>query len=74
MNWLQLAVGLVKLAQWITEWLNRQKAVQEGHDRAVAEAAKELIKATTVAREIEAEFARKSDEEINKSLEGDFRD
>lgn len=74
MSWLSLATGLVQLASYILGWLHDKKAIQQGEDRALAREAKALIQRTSVAREIELEFTKKTPEEIQRELEGDFRD
>lgn len=74
MTWVNLVLALLKFANTVFAWLHDNQMIKEGEDRQIAKALAEMAKRSTTLREIESRFAKMTPEEINRELEGDFRD
>jgi hypothetical protein len=74
MSWISLVLALLKLANIIFGWLHDNRLIKEGEDRAVAKALLEMAKRSKVIKEIDERFAKMTPEQVNRELEGDFRD
>jgi hypothetical protein len=73
-NWVSLVLACLKLANLIFGWLHENELIKEGEDRAVARALAEMAKRSTTIRQIEGRFANMTPEQVNRELQGDFRD
>lgn len=71
---LSLVIALVKLANILFGWLHDNALIKEGEDRAVAKALAEMAARSTTLKEVENKFAGMTPEQVNRALEGDFRD
>ena len=76
MIWAKLALALLGLAQAFIRWTAEQKAIDEGSRLAIAKMTKAIEKDAGIAREIEAETAGMSPEQVLRDLEqrGELRD
>jgi hypothetical protein len=76
MSWVSAVLALIRMADGIFKWLHDQGKIQEGEDRAVLRALKEVASRSARAKEIDEEYRKKTDQQIIADVEqqGDFRD
>lgn len=70
MTWLKLALALIGLARSFLRWAERAGAIAEGERRAIARATAAIEAEAGIAREVEAETAGMTPEQVLQDLEG----
>lgn len=73
-NWLGLALALLKLANMIVSWLDRESLLNEGERRAYGKQLAENAKRAKLVKDVEERLGKASDAEILRELKDDFRD
>lgn len=68
MSWVSLILALLQLANKLLEWGQQQKWIREGEAIAVAKATAEILRKTEYAKQALAEFAGKSDTDVDAFL------
>lgn len=63
MSWVSLVLALVKMAVAVQTWINSRQMMQAGQDRAVANAALDLLEQTKVGKELRERIAAMDDPE-----------
>ena len=76
MPWFSILSGVLKLASLIAGYLKDQQLMDAGAQREVSKMLKEVSDRAGIAREIEAETARMTPEQILRDLQetGELRD
>jgi hypothetical protein len=69
-----LVLALLKLANIAFTWLHEKRLIKKGEDRQIAKALAEMASRSTTIREVESRFLNMTPEQVNRELEGDFRD
>ena len=70
MIWARLALALLGIVQWAMRRAERAGAIAEGERRAIARATAAIVAEAGIAREIEAETAGMTPEQVLRDLEG----
>lgn len=68
LTWVQLALAVLKVVNNIMALVNREQAVREGYDRAVAEAAAAILAKTEYAKDVREKIASMDDAAIDAAL------
>lgn len=68
MSWISLVLALLNIASKLLDWLQEQKWIAEGEARAVAKASAEILRKTQYGKDALAEFADKSDADVDAFL------
>lgn len=74
MGWLSLLKLFLSLASNVASIVREKQLMDAGGEREVAKMLKQVSTNAGIAREIELEVAKLTPEEVNRQLEGDFRD
>lgn len=70
MQWIQLALALTKLANWVAAKVDQATWKRLGYQQAMDEQAAALRTSAGIARAVAEETAKKTPEEILRDLEG----
>lgn len=73
-SWLSILSGVLKLANMIAGLMKDRQLLDAGEARGVAKSLASIMTSLDIAKDVEAEVAAMSDAEVDKALEGDFRD
>lgn len=73
-SWVKIILLGLQLFDGVFKWLHDQGKIQEGEDRAILRSLKLMASRSQRAKEIDEEYEKKTEAEVKKSLEGDFRD
>lgn len=65
---------VLELAKWLSDYVHDRKLITQGENNKALEILTVVTSRAQKARDIEEAYAKKSQEEIARSLEGDFRD
>lgn len=71
---LSVVVLILKIAYQGITWLQRQQLLNAGAQQQIASELLKIAKASGTAKIIRAEVEKMSDEELDRALDGDFRD
>ncbi len=69
-SWAKVILAILTLARSLVAWAEREKSLADGDRLAIARMTKAIEKEAGIAREIEAETAGMSPENILRDLEG----
>jgi hypothetical protein len=69
-----LVLALLKAAAAIYGWLHERELIQTGEDRQITAALLEMAARSKVLKEVDDRFATMTPEQVNRELQGDFRD
>jgi hypothetical protein len=70
MNWLSLALTLLKIVSTIMNWARERGLIDQGYDQAIAAAAQEIMRKTAVGKAILEKVNAMSDAEVDDGLRG----
>lgn len=68
LTWVQLALAVLKVVNNIMALVNREQAVKEGYDRAVAEAAASILAKTEYAKNVREKISAMDDAAVDAAL------
>jgi hypothetical protein len=71
---ISVVVLILKIAYQGITWLQRQQLLNAGAQQQIASELLKIAKASGTAKLIRAEVEKMSDEELDRALDGDFRD
>lgn len=74
MGWFSVLKLVLQFASAVAKIVHDKQLMDAGGEREVAKMLKQVSTNAGIAREIEVEVAKLSPEEVNRQLEGDFRD
>ena len=66
----RIILAILTLARSLVQWAEREKSLADGDRQAIARMTKAIEKEAGIAREIEAETAGMSPEEVLRDLDG----
>lgn len=69
-SWLSLALTLLKIVQSIINWAHDQKLIDEGYDKAIAEASQAILVKTQAGKAIMEKVNAMSAAEVDAGLHG----
>lgn len=70
LQWFQLALGLIKLANWAASKVDQATWKRQGYQQAIDEQTEALRRSAGIAAAVRAETNAKTPEEIMRDLEG----
>lgn len=70
MDWLSLALLLLRIADKIADWLREKNQMDAGRDRALAEQAAAILIKTSVAKSVIQDVIGMTAEEVDSGLKG----
>ena len=70
MSWLSLILAVLKVINAFMDWANREKLMQAGYDKAIAETAAAILKKTAAGRAMMEKVNAMSDAEVDDGLRG----
>lgn len=68
MSWLSLILTILKVVNAFMDWANREKLMQAGYDKAIAEASAAILKKTAAGRAMMEKVNAMSPEEVDAGL------
>lgn len=69
-SWVEIVLLLLKVARAILEQINQDKWVQAGYDKAIAEAAQDVLVKTRAGKAILEKVNAMSDKDVDDALHG----
>lgn len=73
MIYLKLVVLLLQIAQSLIRWMNEKQLISEGERRVIAKQLAATAAAAQLSKDVRADVANKTADEIDDALRGDFR-
>ena len=70
----QFAVLLLQVVQQIFKTLEQRRLISEGERRQIVKELNAITLAAKIAKEVREDVAKKTDDEIDTALRGDYRD
>jgi hypothetical protein len=70
MSWLSLALTLLKIVATIMSWARERELIDQGYDKAIAEASQEIMRKTAAGKAILERVNAMSDDEVDAGLRG----
>lgn len=73
MIYLKLVVLFLQIAQSLIRWMNEKQLISEGERRVIAKQLAATAAAAQLSKDVRADVANKTADEIDDALRGDFR-
>lgn len=70
MSWISLILAVLKVVNAIMDYVNREKLIQAGYDKAIAEQSAAIMRKTAAGKAIMEKVDAMSDAEVDDSLRG----